>query len=326
MFEVEPKIISFPGLTSRWSAPVRYLLSIWLTLGWLLRERPRVVIVCCPPPFASALVAIYARLHDASFILDAHPGAFGHRDKVWNLFVPLQKALVIRATATMVTEPVLGAEVQQWGGRPLIFHEAPPPLPPPRPRQALAARPKVVFATIFDPDEPLDVITDAASNLAECDVAITGDVSRLDQEYRRRLLAEPHVQLTGWLDQQDYLALIVSADLVVALTRDPHSVMRSAFEAIYLERPTVLSDTDTLRASFSPSVFVDGSSDGVVSGVRTVLAEYDQWVAQAGTRHEILIDRWESQREALKAAISEAERSSSKEAYLPRPVQRWFRR
>ncbi len=303
---VQPKIIGFPRLGSRWSAPYRYALSIILTVIWLVRVRPRLVIVCSPPPFASVLVAIYSRLTHTAFILDAHPGAFGHRDRLWKLFVPLQKVLVSRALITMVTEPSLGATVHQWGGRSLIFHEVPPPRQPARPSGSASLRPKVVFTTIFDPDEPLDAIALAACNLNQCDVAITGDPSRLAHDLRRKLLAEPHIHLTGWLDQTDYLALIADADVVVALTVDLHSVMRSAFEAIYLERPTVLSDTAALREYFSPSVFVDNSPTAITEGVRSVLADYKSWTEQTRPRYDTLICRWENQRAALESAICAA--------------------
>lgn len=306
VFHTQPKIISFSRLRSRWSAPFRYGLSIILTATWLLRARPQVVIVCSPPPFASALVAIYSRLSNAVFILDAHPGAFGHRDRLWKLFVPLQRALVSRALVTMVTEPALGDAVHKWGGRSLVFHEAPPEMAPTRPRKTVDAKATIVFTTIFDPDEPLSAITEAACDLAECDVILTGDASRLANDLRHKLLTASHVRLTGWLEQSHYLNVIRNADVVVALTRDPHSVMRSAFEAVYLERPTVLSDTTTMRKYFSPSVFVRSTGDAVVEGVRSVLSDYGAWVEQTCTRHDALMQRWTTQQAALKSVIGAA--------------------
>jgi hypothetical protein len=302
---VEPKIIAFPRLGARWLAACRYVASVGPTLAWLVRARPRMIIVTCPPPFAAALVAVYCRLAKAAFILDAHPSAFGHRARVWGLLVPLQRALVRQARVTLVTEPTLGAVVEEWGGRYLVFHEAPPPTSPSSPPASVSARPKVVFTTIFAPDEPLGVIAAAACELHECDVAITGDAQRLASELRQRLVSQPHIRLTGWLQQADYLALILQADVVVALTVDPHSVMRSAFEAAYLERPTVLSDTATLRQSFSPSVFVQNEPDAIVRGVRDVLAEYKSWRGQMLPRHQMLARRWTSQRAALESAISD---------------------
>ena len=306
VFDVQPKIIYLPRIKSKWLAPVRYVLSAVITVHWLLRTRPRVVVVSCPPPFAGALVAAYAHMYGAAFILDAHPGSFSHRGQIWKFFVPLQRLLVRRALVTMVTEPCLAAIAREWGGDPLVFHEAPPSFQVSRPNGGMKDRPKVVFTTIFDPDEPLDVITTAACELAECDVIITGDDARLARRHRHRLLAESHVQFTGWLEQPQYLKLIDSADVVVALTCDPYSVMRSAYEAIYLGKATVLSDTPTLRSYFSPSVFVENSPAAVVSGVRNVVVDYELWIDQMRARYQILIERWTNQQAALESAISRA--------------------
>ena len=300
---IEPRIIDFPRLHARWSAPLRYPIALVLTVAWLVRRRPHVVIVCCPPPFASALVALYSRLFGASYILDAHPGAFGHRDRLWRMFVPLQRRLVAGARATMVTESHLAAVVDEWGGAPLVFHEAPPSIRATQTAGRRGSRPKVLFATVFDPDEPLEAITRAALELKECEVLITGSESRLAHELRERLRSETHVRLTGWLQQSDYLTLAGEADVVVALTTDPHSVMRSAFEAIYLGRPTVLSDTAPLRECFSPSVFVSSTGQSVTEGVRSVLADHDRWLSQAAPRRDTLLERWEQQRMALESVI-----------------------
>lgn len=314
---VTPKVIDFPGLRSKWLVPLRYVLSLALTAAWLLRRRPKVVIVNCPPPFAAALVAVYAKLSGRTFILDAHPGAFGHRDRLWKLFVPLQRPLVRWAATTMVTEPGLAATVTRWGGTPLVFHEAPPPSRPLSRREGPGRRPKVVFTTIFDPDEPLAEIAQAACLLEDCDVFVTGDEWRLQSDIRHTLSAQPHVRLTGWLGQDRYLELVGDADVVVALTCDPHSVMRSAFEAAYLERPTVLSDTATLRACFSPSVFVEHSPETIVGGVRAIVADHVSWRAPAQARHEALMRRWAAQRGELEAAIAQAGRAAGVPSAIP---------
>jgi len=314
---VTPKLVDFPILRSRWLVPLRYLLSLAVTAAWLARRRPHVVIVSCPPPFAAALVAVYARALGRAFILDAHPGAFGHRDRLWRLFVPLQRMLVRWASTTMVTEPTLAQTVERWGGKGLVFHEAPPPMKPLARRDRPAVRPKVVFTTIFDPDEPLEEVAATACLLGECDVAITGDEWRLPAEIRHRLDAQPHVLLTGWLGQVRYLELVGDADVIVSLTRDPHSVMRSAFEAAYLERATVMSDTATLRACFSPSVFVEHSPEAIAAGVRSVLRDYASWREPTRARHETLMRRWASQRGELETAIAQAGRGEHTTTRIP---------
>lgn len=311
---IDPRIIDFPRLRARSSAPLRYPVALALSAAWLLRRRPRVVIVSCPPPFAATLVAVYARLFGAGYVLDAHPGAFGHRDGVWRMFVALQRRLVASANATMVTAPELAETVEDWGGVPLVFHEAPPATFSTSREIEPSLPTKVLFATVFDPDEPLEAITEAALELRGCEVLITGSESRLAHDIRLRLSSQPHVRLTGWLEHGEYLTLAGEADVVVALTSDPHSVMRSAFEAIYLGRPTVLSDTETLRACFSPSVFVANTGDSVSEGVRSVLREQAAWLSEAKPRREALMYRWALQQKALVSVIEGALRSSSPES------------
>jgi hypothetical protein len=311
------KIIWIPALQGRWKAPLRYAASALLTVSWLTRTRPQVVVVSCPPPFAALLVAVYASAFDAGFLLDAHPGAFGHRGRVWKHLLPLQRALARIAVATMVTEPELGEVVRSWGGRPLVFHEAPVSLQKSRPPVPATERPRVLMATIFDLDEPLEAITAAACDLVECDVFVTGDPTLLDPELRRRLVSTSHVTLTGWLEQQDYLTLVHSADVTVALTTDAHSVSRSAFEAAYLERTTVLSDTKTLRACFSPSLFVENTSSAVVAGVRQALAGRHAARGALRERRTILESRWERQRVELDVAISEAAKLGTRSMLRP---------
>jgi glycosyltransferase involved in cell wall biosynthesis len=301
-FGTQPRTIGFSRFTPRWCAPLRYVISILLSVAWLLRVRPRTVIVSCPPPVAALIVAAYARLTRAGFILDAHPGAFGHRDKLWAAFVPVHRYLIRRARVTLVTCPALAKSVTNWGGRPLIFHEAPPAIAT-ADHHPGAPRPYVAFATVFDPDEPIEAIVAAARALPDVTLMITGNPARMAPEHQRALRDLPHVRLTGWLSQTEYLELIAGAAVVVALTEDPHSVMRSAFEAVYLERPTVISDTQTLRSYFSPGVFVQNSSEAIVAGVRHALADDDTCAALIARRRALLIARWERQRAALGAAI-----------------------
>lgn len=224
--------------------------------------------------------------------------------------MPLQRSLVRRARVTMVTEQSLGAIVKSWGGEPLVFHEALPPVHPTKISEQIGDRPMVVFTTIYDSDEPLDAITTAACELKECDVAITGDDARLAKGLRVKLLQASHVHLTGWLDQAQYLALIARADIVIALTSDPYSVMRSAFEASYLRRPTVLSNTATLRSYFSPSVFVENSSFEIVRGVRSIVADYSLWIGRMDARQGVLMRRCEGQLAALESAMGSAANDS----------------
>ena len=49
------------------------------TVSYLLRTRPRSLIVANPPIFAALIGSAYARLAGIPFVLDSHPIAFGEK-------------------------------------------------------------------------------------------------------------------------------------------------------------------------------------------------------------------------------------------------------
>jgi glycosyltransferase involved in cell wall biosynthesis len=296
--------ITVPWLRARWLVPGRYAFSLWPTVRVLTWMRPSAVIVAEPPPFAAVVTLVWAKATGAIVVLDAHPGAFGHRDAVWKLFLPLHKRLVRASDRTLVAVPELAEQVHQYGGRALVLHEAPPSHPPQSTRALVDDPVTIVFAATFDPDEPIECILRAAELLSCHQVRITGDSHRIRRKFATPIRRLPEVAFTDWLDHEAYMSLIGSAHVVVALTVDPLSVMRSAAEAAWLARPTVISDTTNLRAHMSPSVFVTNDPNDVAKGVRDVLQDYPRHMAMARDRQKTLGESWQAQRTALLAALS----------------------
>jgi glycosyltransferase involved in cell wall biosynthesis len=213
--------------------------------------------------------------------------------------LPLQRLIVCRVAVTLVTEPGLADQVESWGGRALVLHEAPPitRLHTSKPVRAQAGGKRVFFATTFGHDDPVEAMIGAARLLPDAEITISGDFRRLPSLARAALEGLPHVEMTGWLDTREYLERMCAADVVVALTNDVHSVMRSAFEAAWFERPTVLSDTPPNREYFSPSQFAPHTASGLAAAIAAALAEIDLDALSA--RRRVLEDRWRAQREAL---------------------------
>ena len=98
-----------------------------LTTGFLVRRRPRAVLVQNPPIVPGAIAYIYCRLTGARLVLDSHPRGFGLKGSLaGRLFRPLHERFMRHAAATMVASEPLADEVRRAGGRPLVVHEPPP--------------------------------------------------------------------------------------------------------------------------------------------------------------------------------------------------------
>ncbi len=277
----------------------RYAASAALTVGLLARRRPRALVVTNPPPFPGLIGLLYARASGARFVLDSHPGGFGLQgDRLSARLRPLVRRLVARADATLVTEETLAGLVSSWGGRPLVVHEAPPTWTVPEARPLGLRRPQVLFVGVFQRDEPVELVLEAARALPEADVAVTGDPAKAPPGLVDS--APANVSFTGFLGPQAYVDALAAADVVLAVTTEPTSVVRAGYEAVWAGRPLVLSDTPALRDVFPHAVHAATTGPGLAAGLREAIARHDDLRAVAEAARAEQEARWERQRASLR--------------------------
>lgn len=290
---IHPRI---PLMRGPLSTVVRYAVSAVLTAGVLLRRGPRAVIVTNPPLLPALVVAAWARAAGRPFVLDSHPSGFGLKGKVLLARLqPVHAWLARRARAVLVTTQAFVERIEGWGGRGLVVHEPPVSFPP----RFLPDTPVVLFVGIFAADEPVDIVLAAARQLPEVTFLVTGDPSRAPSG----LLADlpPNVTLTGYLRGDDYRRAVSSCSVLLTLTTEPESVMRSGYEAVYAHAPLVVTDTPVLRETFPRAVFCANTSDAVAAAVSeclTAARDTARWDEAARLQQE----RWDGQLACLREA------------------------
>ena len=287
-----------PGAARRPHGFVRYLLSTVRTISFLLARRPRALIVTNPPIIPAILAAIYARVTGRALVIDDHPGAFGAQGYRMGSFTePIHRRLVSSARLCLVTDSSWVEVVETWGGRGLVLHEAPGdwlPAPTAHPDGAV----QVVFVCTFAPDEPAAEVIEAASLLPDVQFAITGDVSRCPT-----IDVGPNVQLVGFLDHGAYRRLVEDADVILALSTEPTSAMRAAFEAVWAEKVLVVNDWPLLQDLFPEAVHVENTPASIARGLRRALDEHATLQVAAGEARRLQLGRWETQISALRTAL-----------------------
>jgi glycosyltransferase involved in cell wall biosynthesis len=278
------------------STVVRYLVSAVQTALLLLRRRPRAVIVTNPPLMPAVVVAGWALLTRRPFLLDSHPSGFGLKGKaVLARLQPVHALLARRASAVLVTTEEFVDRVAGWGGHGLVVHEAPVVFPP---REA-PSRPEVLFVGVFASDEPVDVVVAAARLLPDVAFRITGDVGRAPAGFAADL--PDNVSLVGYLRAEDYQRAVVTSSLVLTLTTEPSSIMRSGYEAVYAGVPLVLTDTPALRETFPFGFFCANTGPAVAAAVRQCLAAGEDRT-RADEAAAVQERRWREQLVALQEA------------------------
>lgn len=299
----EAKVVYHRRLTHRYLVPLRYLVSSVQTMFYLLRRRPHAVIATLPPVFPGAIAWLYGLAFSAPFLLDSHPSGFGRKgDRISARLLPVHRWLSRRAAATLVTTDEWANMVEDWGGRGIVIHEADPNWDMAAPRTSPSQPLQVLFVCVFGPDEPVEEVIEAARSTPEVHITITGNTGRASPD----VVADPPANVTfcGFLDDDSYRRAVEEADAILALTTEPTSVMRAAYEAVYAERPLIATDHEQNRKLFEHAILVDNDSAGIASGLRRALEDYETLVRVAGRARETQLERWEHQLSQLRGAIS----------------------
>ena len=262
------------GFRRPWTAPLAYPLLAARTILAIARNRPRALVVVAPPFVAPLVVLPLARLLGARLAVDIHSGAL--LDRRWRWSVPVLAWTCRRSEVAIVTLPSLAARLAERG---LDVEVIPDPLPdlggasgesvPDRhDGSAGGAEPRVVAVCSWAADEPIDALLEAARG-RPWRLAITGRPNR-------EVEPGPNVELTGFVADEDYAALLVRADAVVVLTTREDTLLSGAWEAIALGRPLVLSDTAALRGTFEVGpAYVRPDPASIAAGIDAVLADRD---------------------------------------------------
>ncbi len=251
-------------------ALLKYPPQALLTVAMLARKRPRVVFVQSPPSLAPLLVAVYAVLTRAHFVIDAHSDAL--MNPIWTRPRWLYRWLARRAAATIVTNEHFANVVRDQGGRAVIVSDIPTDFP--SGSFDVDDGFSIAVVNTFAADEPLEAVLEAADGLDGVNLYVTGDPNRTPDRIPDRL--PPNVTFTGFLPEDQYYGLLRSSDAIMCLTTRDHTMQRGACEALWLGTPIITSDWPVLQEYFaSGTVHVDNTVEGIRSGIDIMRSEID---------------------------------------------------
>jgi glycosyltransferase involved in cell wall biosynthesis len=290
----------YPPGGRRPSVSLRWTVSALRTVAHILRHRPEVVVVTNPPLPAALVSWAAGRVVGAKVALDSHPGGFGAQgDRVAARLQRTHRWLARRVDVSIVAAPVWREQVEGWGARAIVVHEAPGDWHP-----ALARRHqrlKVLYVGRFAGDEPWRAVLAAAAACPEIDVLVTGDPRGAGVA---AATLPPNVRLVGFLDAPAYREAVLGADVVMSLTTEPGSIMRAACEAVWAGRPLVVSDWPAGREVFPYAVRTANDDQAIARALRQVDHRYDSLAAAAPDALRLQLARWEDQRRVLAEALN----------------------
>ncbi|HHS13722.1 MAG TPA: glycosyltransferase [bacterium] len=221
----------------------KYPLMAAKTLAVLRKKRPGLVMAMSPPLFCAWIAHLFCALYGCKLVIDAHTGSL--ISFPWTMFRFLHKFLCKRALLTIVTNDHLVRLVESWGGETIIMN---PPIDFPEAGKKRLKSNSILVVNTFAMDEPLDEILLAASNLPEVHFYVTG---RVDGAQGRRVRNAPdNVYFTDFIPYEEYVSMLKSVDVVLALTNRDFTLQSGGMEAMYMGKPLVTSRFPYLMSHF----------------------------------------------------------------------------
>jgi hypothetical protein len=108
------------------------------------------------------------------------------------------------------------------------------------------------------------------------------------------------VQVTGWVEPSRFEELLGSARAVLVLSDERESVMRTAYEAAYAQKPLVVTRTPATERLFPHAVLVSNDATSIAAGLRFGLSISPVTLA---LQREFSLTTWERQLATLQVGI-----------------------
>lgn len=257
---------------NRVAALLAWFKKSWLTYRLIIKYRPQIVIIKNTHFIIASVLLLYKQIFQYKLVLDSHSCGFDNRF-AYPTF--MHKVFVKRADLSLVTNKGHGQIVSHWGGIAHIVH-----FPPINFSNIEISDYKtnkgfnICYVHTYSNDEPYWAVVEAVKQLDNVTLYITGN----DKKSTHPLENSDKVVHTGFISRGEYLGLLNNCDSVMVLTTRDNTMQKGGNEAVFLEKPIIISDFRFLRSYFSKGcVYVKANSESIKQGVLDMINQYNQY-------------------------------------------------
>ena len=276
--------VAIGGSVNKVTKACRYARLMHRTMTLLRRRKPAVVWLQIPQVPLLWAALLYRRLFDTSvrLVADCHNAMFVQR---WAR-VPFGLSSLGRCDLVLVHNDAVQKAAAEMGvptSRTVVLEDVPP-----TPAPALSSipvqfagrpRPWVLFPGSFAADEPIREVLEAACLSGVGTIVITGRRENAAAGGHDIGEVGPNVVMPGYLQTEDFDALLCHCDVVLALTKVDGIQLSVCNEALGFGKPMVMSDTSLLRALFGDAAVLVRSEDpaDIAAGIRAAYQDIGKY-------------------------------------------------
>lgn len=282
--------------------PVRYAWLMLRTLQLLIREAPDLVFVQNPSIVLALFMTTVGKCLTGRVVIDSHNEGIRPFHERYHRLLPLYAFIQRRADMTIVTNHNLAKAVRANGGNPVVLPDRIPNLILPH-HVKLEGSVNIVFICTFEKDEPYRDVIDAARYIDPIfHLYITGRYQKAPAQVIDQ--AADNVTFTGFLSEQDYADLLYSSNAVMDLTLMEDCLVCGAYEAVGLERPMILSDTNALKRYFhAGAIYTANDARSIARAITRLPKEEKRLQAEVVRLKAELKKDWETKLRKLRTLI-----------------------
>lgn len=288
---------------------IRYMISIYRTIAEIRTKKPELVFAQNPSIVLAITVILSGRYYRHGVIIDAHNSGLIPVEGKFSLLTTLYMWINCKADIVLVTNHSLAEKVRKNRGAAFIF---PDPIPKiqcqyhekrPSIREGNNQYFTLVLICSWSDDEPIQEIFEAARML-EDNIMIWVTGNGADYLERNNPVMHGNIRATGFLNQEDYDALLCNADAVIVLTKREDCLVCGAYEAVSVNKPILLSATKTLQKHFyKGAVFTKNSPKEISKSIELLMCQIERLKQEVAVLRQELIKRSEKDRSELLQTI-----------------------
>ncbi len=232
--------------TSAKSRLSRYRESIGRTITTIRHDRPGILFVQNPSIILVLLAVMLKQFFRYILINDLHTPYIDLPPVLAKLFWALQRFCIRHSDLTIVTNDNFRQRLHVDGV--MILPDTVPSFDIEGDDNRLEGI-NILYVCTFAEDEPYGSVFRAAELLPDgFRIFVTGNFRKAGID---RDALSGRIDLTGYLPDREYLALLSRVDIVMVLTEQEGCIVCGGYEGVSLSKPLILSDTDTLKGYFS---------------------------------------------------------------------------
>ena len=300
------KILNCKFYLYEYGSVLRYPKSIINTLKVFADKSMDIIFVQNPSMVLATVACIYKTISKKRVIVDRHTTFRLDKKNNYGLenliFRMLHYFTIRKADLTIVTNSFLANIVKQMGGKAYVLPDKLPDLLQTE-NIKLNNGFNVLLVSSYGEDEPIDEALKAAEMIKRDGVTlyISGNCNKLKDTIKQS--APANVVFTGYLNDNDYINLVFAVDAIMALTTANCCMLCGCYEAVAASKPLITSQKEVLQNYFKGSIFVDNTSEGIVTGIKELMINYEQYENNAEKLKANIEKEWQYDFNKLKELI-----------------------